>query len=590
MNGWIRQLGGLICACFCAGAVLSAGEPNEVEYKVRIKGARDNAVKRAVKESARTYMMRKRPPSTYGQLRRRMEKDVPLIETILEANGYYDGSVTMDLNLEESPVRVYIRLDQGEQYRFRTVDIQFVDNDDERLNKIKPTIRRKNKVVATDVFNEQQRIIEQLARRGYPFGVLTRRDVEIDRENQVVDLMLEFDPGPLAFFGPAKVNGLEKIPDKYIHRQIPWNEGARYDAQLVHDFETRLLSAGQFGSARVTPQQAGSGTNAIPMNISLNERAMRTVRLGVNYSDIGPGGRIDWEHRNLFGGGERFETSLSGSPIEIEWEGRLIRAGFLDGRQSLVLDVNAGQEMPDAYDAKRAVGTAMVLRDFNPNIQAGLGMGYSYSLVEQFDMRDRFAYVLFPVQAVFDYRDDRLNPQRGGQLFGQTSWYEDTQGFDSFLKSQAEARKYFMLWREIHLSSAFRLTLGSIDGADVAGIPADERFYAGGGGSIRGYEYQSVGPKLNGTPTGGDKLLEFSAELRVQPGTRLGYVAFIDGGTVYNDLTSDDANRALRYGAGLGLRWFTGIGPLRADLAYPLNPDDTQKERLQFYISLGQAF
>jgi len=183
-----------------------------------------------------------------------------------------------------------------------------------------------------------------------------------------------------------------------------------------------------------------------------------------------------------------------------------------------------------------------------------------------------------------------LNPQRGGQLFGQTSWYEDTQGFDSFLKSQAEARKYFMLWREIHLSSAFRLTLGSIDGADVAGIPADERFYAGGGGSIRGYEYQSVGPKLNGTPTGGDKLLEFSAELRVQPGTRLGYVAFIDGGTVYNDLTSDDANRALRYGAGLGLRWFTGIGPLRADLAYPLNPDDTQKERLQFYISLGQAF
>jgi len=589
MSGMIRQLRVLLCACFCAGAVVLA-EPNEVEYKVRIKGARDNAVKRAVKESARTYMMRKRPPSTIGQLRRRMEKDIPLIETILEANGYYDGSVTMDLKLEESPVRVYIRLDQGEQYRFRKVDVQFVDNNDKRLKKIKPTIRRKNEVVASEVFNEQQRIIEQLARRGYPFGVLTRRDVEVDRKNQVVDLMLEFDPGVLAFFGPVEVTGLEKIPDKYIHRQIPWNQGARYDAKLVHDFETRLLSTGQFGSARVTPQQAEGGTNAIPMNISLNERAMRTVRLGVNYSDIGPGGRIDWEHRNLFGGGERFETSLSGSPIEIEWEGRLIRAGFLDGRQSLVLDVNAGQEMPDAYDAKRAVGTAMVLRDFNPNIQAGLGIGYSYSQVEQFNMTDRYAYVLFPLQAVFDYRDDRLNPQRGGQLFGQTSWYEDTQGFSSFLKSQAEARKYFMLWREVHLSSAFRLALGSIDGTDVAGIPADERFYAGGGGSIRGYEYQSVGPKLNGTPTGGDKLMEFSAELRVQPGNRLGYVAFIDGGTVYNDLTSDDANRALRYGAGLGLRWFTGIGPLRADLAYPLNPDATQKQKLQFYISLGQAF
>ena len=95
---------------------------------------------------------------------------------------------------------------------------------------------------------------------------------------------------------------------------------------------------------------------------------------------------------------------------------------------------------------------------------------------------------------------------------------------------------------------------------------------------------------MGDTPTGGDKLFEFSAELRLQPGHRLGYVAFVDGGTVYNDLLDSDANRSLRYGAGLGLRWFTTIGPLRADLAYPLNPDASQIERLQFYISLGQAF
>ena len=192
--------------------------------------------------------------------------------------------------------------------------------------------------------------------------------------------------------------------------------------------------------------------------------------------------------------------------------------------------------------------------------------------------------------AVFDYRDDRLNPQRGFQVFGRTAWYEDTGGYDSFLKSQAEGREYIMLWEDAHLSTAFRLSLGSIDGADIQNIPADERFYAGGGGSIRGYEYQQVGPKLNGTPTGGNKLLEFSAELRMQPGNRLGYVLFLDGGAVYNDLVRDEINRSLRYGAGFGLRWFTAIGPLRADLAYPLNADDSQKERVQFYISLGQAF
>ena len=163
-------------------------------------------------------------------------------------------------------------------------------------------------------------------------------------------------------------------------------------------------------------------------------------------------------------------------------------------------------------------------------------------------------------------------------------------GNDSFLKSYIEGRDYFLWWDKYRVSHALRLALGTIDGTPVESVPANERYYAGGGGSIRGYEYQQVGPKVDGVPTGGDKLLEFSAELRVQPGNRLGYVLFLDGGTVYNDLVSTDTERALRFGAGFGLRWFTTIGPLRFDAAYPLNPDESQVERVQFYISLGQAF
>ena len=202
---------------------------------------------------------------------------------------------------------------------------------------------------------------------------------------------------------------------------------------------------------------------------------------------------------------------------------------------------------------------------------------------------ERYGLAFFPLLASFDYRDDSLNPVRGGHVFGRTAYYHDTLATDSFLKSAAEGRHYHTLWKRYRLSSALRLTLGSIDGASVENVPADERFYAGGGGSIRGYEYQAVGPSAAGTPLGGDKLLEFSTELRLQPGNKLGYAAFVDGGTVYNDLL-EDSNRALRFGAGLGLRWFTGIGPLRVDVAYPLNPDVTQVERVQFYISLGQAF
>lgn len=581
----------LVAACaalLLAPAALADSEG--LRYRVKTKGADDGAVKKAIKNTTLTYTMRKRPPSTLGQLRYRMEQDIPRIEAILESRGYYDGGVTTEIDESRSRLRVYFHVEQGEQYRFRKVSVTFSDTTDEQLLKIKPRIGPTDRAVAADVFEEQQRLVDLMKRRGYPFAKLDRRTVEVDREEKVVDLSLDFDPGQLSYYGPVWVEGLEDLPDKFVLRQVPWREGQRYDTQEVRDFETKLLGTGLFGSARLTPEEPLAGTNAIPIRASFNERDQKTVRLGLNYSDIGPGGKAYWEHRSIFGGGERFETSFSWSPIEAEWESRLTRSGFLDANQSLVLDLTVTEETPDAYDSLTANGSGMVLRDFTPKIQGGVGTGYTYSRVEQLEQTDRYAYVFFPLQLLFDYRDDRLNPLRGFHAFGRTAWYEDTMGHDPFLKSYAEGRQYGLWWERFRLSHALRLTLGSIDGAALESVPANERYYAGGGGSIRGYEYQQVGPKVDGTPTGGDKLLEFSAELRAQPGKRLGYVLFLDGGTVYNDLVSTDTQRALRYGAGFGLRWFTTIGPLRFDVAYPLNPDESQVERVQFYISLGQAF
>jgi translocation and assembly module TamA len=358
---------------------------------------------------------------------------------------------------------------------------------------------------------------------------------------------------------------------------------------VVSDFENKLLSTGLFGTARVEPQPPQNGSNSIPVKITVTERDLRTIRLGVGYSDIGPNGKMIWEHRNLFGGGENLETSLTYSPIETTTKAALERPGFMGANQALILDVEASRESPDAYDADKLTTSAIVKRDFTRSIMAGTGLRYKYSRVEQLLSFEKYSHVILPLFLNLDGRDDRLNPVAGGRIFAQTSFYEDLNGSDSFLKTQLEGRAYQMVWKRPRLSAALRVTLGSIDGASTENIPADERFYAGGGGSIRGYEYQAVGPQLAGTPLGGSQLLEFSTELRLQPGNKLGYAAFIDGGTVYNDLVPN-SDRSLRYGAGLGLRWFTAIGPLRVDVAFPLNPDANQVERVQFYISLGQAF
>jgi len=572
----------------CAAVLFGSPAFSDVEYSARIKGV-DKGLRSAISESILTFKLEKRPPATLGQLQRRIDRDIPRVKTILESRGYHDADVAVEIETNREPVRVTFALEPGEPYRFRTLELHFAGEEDPALGEIVLSIREGDRAVAANVFDEQRQILEAMRRMGYPFPKLEKRTVAVDREHKAVDLSLLFDPGTKAVYGDFEVEGLETVKPKYIRRQLLWKPGDSYDAKQLDDFEKKLLGVGLFGTVRVEPLEVADGTNAVPVKIVVTERDKRTVRFGVGYSDIGPSAKILWEHRNFVGGGEHLETSALWSPIELGGRAALSRPGFLGSSQVLVLALEMSRETPDAYEAEKARLSALVLHDFSEEIQVGLGMGYKYSQVDQLVSSERYGHVFFPLQGKLDYRDDRLNPVRGGTLFGRTSYYHGTLASDSFLKSGVEGRLYHLFWNRYRLSSALRLTLGSIDGASVGNIPADERLYAGGGGSIRGYEYQAVGPSLNGTPLGGDKLLEFSLEMRLQPGRKLGYVAFVDGGMVYNDW-GGVSDRSLNYGAGLGLRYFTGIGPLRIDLAYPLNPDDTQRERLQFYISLGQAF
>lgn len=580
---WIGLGGALLVG------LTALAQPSGVDYHVRLRGTGNHGVEKTIKESILTFRLEKRPPATIGQLRRRINGDLPRVKTILESQGYYDAIVSAHIDTERDPLRVTFQIEAGERYRFRRVELQFSGATDAALYEIKSMLRPDSRVIAERVFEEQQRILALVRRQGYPFPSLNKRQVTVDRDHKKVDLVLAFKVGEASVYGEVEVVGLASIHPTYIQRQLPWKRGDAYDAKQLDDFEKKLLSTGLFGTARIEPRPGADGTHAIPIQVALTERDHRTIRFGVGYSDIGMDGKIRWEHRNAFGRGEHLETVLVWSEIELGAQISLTRPGFLRANQSIRLNLDASHETPDAYDSKKARATTMVLRDFTPQIQAGLGVGYQDSRVVQLISNERYGHVFFPLQIVLDHRDDKLNPVRGSHLFGRTAYYKDTLASDSFQKTFLEGRHYLTLWEKYRLSSALRLTLGSISGASVENIPANERFYAGGGGSIRGYAYQAVGPALVGTPLGGDKLLEFSAELRLQPGARLGYALFLDGGSVYNSF-APNFSPSLRYGAGMGLRFFTGIGPLRVDVAYPLNPDSTQRERVQFYISLGQAF
>ena len=205
-------------------------------------------------------------------------------------------------------------------------------------------------------------------------------------------------------------------------------------------------------------------------------------------------------------------------------------------------------------------------------------------------MTKEFGLVSLPARLDWDTSDDRLDPSRGGRLKVQNEPFVDTLGEDlRFNRSRVDYAHYLQVHEQPQVVLAGRGAVGTLFGASRENVPASERFYAGGGGSVRGFGYQLAGDlDSKDKPLGGRSLIEMSGEVRVRVTETIGAVAFVDAGTTYAS-TVPDFDEPLRVGVGPGLRYFSPVGPIRADLGFPLDPRD-KDDTFQFYISLGQAF
>jgi translocation and assembly module TamA len=190
-----------------------------------------------------------------------------------------------------------------------------------------------------------------------------------------------------------------------------------------------------------------------------------------------------------------------------------------------------------------------------------------------------------------DRSSDPLDPKSGYRIEGRVEPTALTGDSSlAFLRTVAQGSIYIPFGEDRKTVIASRVRLGLIAGGEIPEVPASRRFYAGGGGSVRGYEFQAIGPRApNGKPFGGLSLAETSLELR-RSGIwreRLGGVVFIDAGTVGPDEapTFDELKVAL----GVGVRYNLGFGPIRADVAVPLNKREGESP-FQIYLSIGQAF
>jgi translocation and assembly module TamA len=582
-------------------AETSPGEPapgtatERVPYQVEFLGVADAALRATLEAASQLNELQSRPPPTPARLKLRVEEDLTRLNAVLRSEGYYDAVLRSEIQSDVSPAKVAIHIETGTRYRLATYEVAYegpspppesLRPDSQQLG-LEPDMPARGPRIAAA--GAQWAVL--MTQRGYPLARVVDRKAVINRETKTMSVTLRVDAGAPARFGPVTISGLERLDPDYVRRLLPWQRGDAYDSRKIEEARRRLSQTRIFASVAVKPGDDLGEDGELPVAITLAEGPSRTIGFGASYStDVGFGGNAFWEHRNIFGEGEQLHFDLTVAQIEQSLKASLRKPAFPGRRQSLITNLALRNETTDAFDERSATALAGIESAYLDNWLLTAGAAPEYSYVEETGDHEAFLLLGLPLTGIRDVRDDLLNPTRGTRLdlsltpyYGlgvdDPSWFTGTAGGSGYLAVDDDKR--FVL--------ASRLKLGFLVGADNEDLPASKRFYAGGGGSIRGYKFQSVGDlDAFHDPIGGRSVIEVSTELRMRLTEEIGVVPFVDGGTVYRESYPDFSN-TFRWAAGLGLRYFTGIGPVRLDVAFPINGRDSD-DAYQFYISFGQAF
>ncbi len=583
--------------CLCCIIFLSASTTGaeEIRYRVRFRGVDDRALRNDLRSVSNAEILRNRPPASIRQLQRRAERDIDRFNGVLRSYGYYDPSVRVTIQEDRRPVRVRFQIEPGVRYTFRDIRFTLIDHDDPEVYRagfaewVAPEIGQP--AIAREVVRMEERLVRWLSNHGYPFARMADRRVEVHHNDQAMDIKFTMERGPSARFGPVEWVGLERVRPAFVENKQPWLQGDQFEGAKMRTYQRRLMDANLFSSARIVKAESLTDEGELPLQVIMSERRHRSLSAGVGYrSDEGGSVRLGVEHRNLRGYGERASIVWDVSEIGYGVNSLYRKPDFRTVNQNLNVATRAALEEPDAYRS-RNVGTLISIdRPYRRNAIVSGGVGFRYTAVREEERDERFGLLYFPLGIEWDGSDDVLDPRRGSRRSFAVAPYRDMINSEIvFLKSRASLAYYHPLTRRPAVDFAWRGIFGQIAGVSRDALPADERLFAGGGGSVRGYAFQSVGPLDGKRPLGGKSLWVTSVELRWRINDDFGLVAFGDGGAVYEEGWPDGIDDT-QWGAGAGFRYFTPVGPLRFDLAFPLNRRAGIDDPYQFYISLGQAF
>ncbi len=593
-----------------AEAVIADPQPYTVSLVVNATGELESVVRNAsalVADEAE-------PASGAAGLLAKARGDYRRIVAALYQEGHYGGVVSIRIGANEvtslppdvdlpDPVPVTIVVDPGPLFNFNRVDI---------VNQAPPTSDPFDQVdspagqgfgvgeVARSsvIVQAEGLALEAWRQQGYAKAEIASRDVVADHATNLVDVTITVNPGQKAAFGDVTVRGTERMDPEFVRRQTGLTPGEEFDPEEVERAQKRLDRLEVFRAARLEAAESIGLDGLLPYDLIVQELPGARFGVGATYSTIdGLGVEAFHLWRNLFGQAERLRLDARiagiGFPVETEefdyfFGGTFTKPGIFTPDTDLVATISAERTVYPTYTEISALGRIGLTHLFSDQITLEGGAQFERSEFEDvFGTRD-FALAGLYGAATLDFRDDTVDPTSGWYLRADIEpFYEFNYG-NAAGRVTVEGRTYFGFGEDDPFVLAGRVKAGAVLGAELNEIPPDRLFFAGGGGSVRGYGFRSIGVDDGfGNIIGGRYLLEGSLEARAKVTESIGVVGFLDGGYVAGD--EFPGIEDLRLGAGVGLRYYTGLGPLRLDVAVPLNKREGDPD-YAVYVGIGQAF
>ena len=601
--------GVLLFLVFGPGFAAAAG-PSSTKYQVALAATGNKPLDQALQASSNLISLQKPAPVGGFALITRAQTDLGRLRTALESQGFYAGGVAITIDgldvadaalaekLDETPasqtIPVVIKITTGPLFHLRNVTLAGDVPADVRAD-LAP-VAPGAPAVAAVILSAQDRLLNGLREDGYALAKVSAPVATEIPAADGLDVTYTAVSGPKLRLGAIGLAGLSAVDPVYVRRRLMLHQGEQFSPKAVEAARQDLAATGLFSSVTAILGTRPAG-GELPLTLRFVERKKHLVGLTVAYStDLGGSAGVTWSDRNVLGQGQQLNlhanvTDLAGSDttspgydVGAQW----VIPDWRRRDQSLTYEVDGFREYLDAYDRNGARAGVTLKRKLSPHWSASIGLTATGEQVEQEGVTTDYELAAVPATLSFDNTDSLFNPVHGYRAsVSVTPTYSFGRVDVPYVIAQGTGSTYFDLARGQSVL-ALRALVGSADGASLLNLPPDQRFYAGGSATVRGYKYQSVGPRFpDGNPVGGLAIDAATVEFRQHLVGNFGGVVFVDGGQV--SAGPAPFVDAPRFGAGFGVRYNTSIGPIRFDIATPINRQEGDS-LLEVYIGIGQAF